>query len=118
MQDLYHQLYLHARLDVSRNFVGLQAMTIDFSIVDANNVTVIPDTVVTLQELSNTVDSNCRCTMPTIPTQVAATYGQNYGAQCQAWDNAKCDELWGGSAAVRLDLVFFDLSPRQGGPKP
>ena len=52
--------------------VSLQAMTIDFSIVDANNVTVIPDTVVTLQELSNTVDNNCRCTMPTIPTQVAA----------------------------------------------
>ena len=92
--------------------VSLQAMTIDFSIVDANNVTVIPDTVVTLQELSNTVDNNCRCTMPTIPTQVAATYGQNYGAQCQAWDNAKCDELWGCLAAVLRIVVFTTSSPK------
>ncbi|CAE7728459.1 unnamed protein product [Symbiodinium pilosum] len=72
-----------------------QAMTINFRIEDSNGITVVSDTTVTLQALSDAVPSNCRCTMPTIPDQVAATYGQNYGSQCQAWDNAKCDELWG-----------------------
>ena len=113
-QEAVQQLVRHARSSSSLSLEGSglprvhltlacpaglwcnsQAVTIDFRIVDANNLTVVTDTVVTLEKLSNTVPSNCRCTMPTIPTQVAATYGQNYGSQCQAWDNAKCDELWG-----------------------
>ena len=88
-------------------------MTINFKIEDSNGVTVVTDTQVTLQGLSNTVPSACKCTMPTIPTEVAATYGQNYGTQCQAWDNAKCDELWG--ALVRSLLFNHALCVKRSG---
>ena len=72
-----------------------QAVSITFSIEDSNGQEVVPETTVQLQELSDTVPSSCKCTMPTLPAEVQATYGQNYGAQCGAWDNPNCGELWG-----------------------
>lgn len=72
-----------------------QAVSITFSIEDSNGQEVVPETTVQLQELSDTVPSSCKCTMPTLPAEVQETYGQNYGAQCGAWDNPNCGELWG-----------------------
>ena len=72
-----------------------QAVSITFSIQDSDGREVVPETTIKLEELSDAVPSTCKCTMPSLPSEVEATYGQNYGTQCQAWDNAKCDELWG-----------------------
>ncbi|CAK9070200.1 unnamed protein product [Durusdinium trenchii] len=72
-----------------------QAMSITFKVEDFYGEQVVPETTVQLQELSDAVPSSCTCTNPTIPVQVSSTYGQNYGAQCGAWDEPKCGELWG-----------------------
>mmetsp|Transcript_19719 Transcript_19719/g.45930 ORF Transcript_19719/g.45930 Transcript_19719/m.45930 type:complete len:850 (+) Transcript_19719:82-2631(+) len=72
-----------------------KAMSISFKIEDATGKTVVAETTVNLQELSSSVPSSCQCSNPAIPTEVEATYGANYGKQCQAWDEAKCAELWG-----------------------
>ena len=84
----------------------------------------VPETTVELKELSDALPSNCKCTNPTIPVEVSSTFGdsaeiwdrwsltfsqgangvscskvlskgQNYGAQCGAWDEPKCGQLWG-----------------------
>ena len=47
-----------------------QAVTITFSIEDANGQQVVPETTVNLQELSDAVPSTCKCTMPTLPAEV------------------------------------------------
>ena len=36
---------------------------------------VVPETTVELQELSDSVPASCKCTGPTIPTEIEATYG-------------------------------------------
>ncbi|CAJ1355436.1 unnamed protein product [Effrenium voratum] len=72
-----------------------QAMTLKFRIEDYNGEQVVPETTITLNELSSTVPSTCKCTNPTIPASVSSTFGANYGTQCQAWDNANCGDLWG-----------------------
>ena len=82
-----------------------QAVSITFSIEDSNGQEVVPETTINLKELSDEVPSTCKCTMPTLPTEIEATYGQNYGTQCQAWDNAKCDELWGNMSLGSLALL-------------
>ena len=72
-----------------------QAMSISFKVLDYNGETVVSDTTVQLEDLSTSVPSSCTCTSATIPPEVEAKYGQSYGSSCQAWDNAKCDQLWG-----------------------
>ena len=70
-------------------------MSIRFKILDYNGETVVSDTTVELEDLRTSVPSSCTCTSATIPQEVEAKYGQSYGTSCQAWDNAKCDQLWG-----------------------
>mmetsp|Transcript_64656 Transcript_64656/g.131447 ORF Transcript_64656/g.131447 Transcript_64656/m.131447 type:complete len:845 (-) Transcript_64656:209-2743(-) len=72
-----------------------QAVSITFKIEDFYGEQVVPETTVELKALSDAVPSNCKCTNPTIPVEVSSTFGANYGAQCGAWDEPKCGELWG-----------------------
>ena len=54
-----------------------QAMSITFKVEDYYGEQVVPETTVQLEELSDAVPSNCKCTNPTIPTEVSATYGDS-----------------------------------------
>lgn len=72
-----------------------KAVSITFKIEDANGATVVSETTVNLAAVSTTTPTNCKCTSPTIPSGVEATYGTGYGSSCSAWDETNCDTLWG-----------------------
>jgi len=72
-----------------------KAVTIKYSISDHYGDEVVPLKSVTLQEVSGTIPSNCKCTSPVLPTNVSSTYGSGYGTQCSDWDNTNCKEWWG-----------------------
>jgi hypothetical protein len=71
-------------------------VTVSFRVDDANGDEVVPNTSVTLQDLTGNVSSSCVCKPTVLPADAAAKYGSDYGSSCsKAWDQDNCGNWWG-----------------------